>query len=143
MLKSISQIDRNEDIRIDQELSAQAAGATAARDAVSALSDLLDAQNNFLGIWVQYEVLRRSLDLDLGTLQLDSEGLWIDPGKIDDSYGEFDPWLWRLPSARSLNRAKTRPPSRRSAACCRPLKSVARSFRRNAPSAARSRARRP
>lgn len=68
---------------------------TAARDAVQALSDLLSAQNQFMGFWVNYEVLRYSLDLDLGTMQLDSEGLWIDPGKFGPDYGQFDPWLWR------------------------------------------------
>jgi hypothetical protein len=68
---------------------------TAARDAVQALSDLLNAQNQFMGLWVNYEVLRYSLDLDLGTMQLDSEGLWIDPGKFGPDYGQFDPWLWR------------------------------------------------
>jgi len=95
VLEAARQIDRNEDIRIDQELTGQTAGATAARDAVSALTDLLDAQNNFMSVWVNYEALRRSLDLDLGTLQLDSEGLWIDPGNIGENYGEHDPWLWQ------------------------------------------------
>jgi hypothetical protein len=97
VLEAARQIDRNEDIRIDQELTNQASGATAARDSVSALSDLLDAQNNFMSVWVNYEALRRSLDFDLGTLQLDSEGLWIDPGAIRENYGENDPWLWRCP----------------------------------------------
>ena len=32
---------------------------------------------------------------DLGTMQLDNEGLWIDPGKIGPDYGQYDPWLWR------------------------------------------------
>lgn len=97
VLEAARQIDRNEDIRIDQELTNAAAGATAARDSVSALSDLLDAQNNFMSVWVNYEALRRSLDFDLGTLQLDSEGLWIDPGAIREDYGTNDPWLWRCP----------------------------------------------
>lgn len=97
VLEAARQIDRNEDIRIDQELTNQASGATAARDSVSALSDLLDAQNNFMSVWVNYEALRRSLDLDLGTLQLDNEGIWIDPGAIKEDYGTYDPWLWRCP----------------------------------------------
>ena len=46
-----------------------------------------------------YEVLRRGLDWDLGTLQLDSEGLWIDPGTIGEDYGKYDPWLWRTEGA--------------------------------------------
>lgn len=60
----------------------QSSGATATRDAVSALSDLLNAQNDFLGVWVNYEVLRRWLDLDLGTMQLGPDGTWMDPGEI-------------------------------------------------------------
>ncbi len=99
VLIAAQQIDRNEDIRINSELSAQGSRATAARDAVSALSDLLSAQNSFLGFWASYEALRRGLDLDLGTMQLDSEGMWIDPGRIGEDYGQYDPWLWRTGGA--------------------------------------------
>jgi hypothetical protein len=76
------QISINEDIRQIRETLSQASGPTAARDTVSALSDLLNAQNLFLGVWVNYEALRRNLDLDIGTMQIDSEGLWVDPGPI-------------------------------------------------------------
>lgn len=76
------QISINEDLRQIRETLSQASGPTAARDAVSALSDLVNAQNLFVGVWVNYEALRRNLDLDLGTMQIDSEGLWIDPGPI-------------------------------------------------------------
>ncbi len=31
---------------------------------------------------MNYEVIRRSLDFDLGTMQLTPEGLWIDPGPL-------------------------------------------------------------
>ncbi|MCI0357425.1 MAG: TolC family protein [Planctomycetaceae bacterium] len=99
VLIAAQQIDRNEDIRINGELTAQGARATAARDAVSALTDLLNAQNQFLAFWVNYEVLRRGLDFDLGTFQLDAEGLWIDPGTIGEDYGKYDPWLWRTGGA--------------------------------------------
>ena len=57
---------------------------TTARDLVSALSALLTAQNDFLSVWVNHEVLRRSLDFNLGTMQLDAYGIWIDPGPIGD-----------------------------------------------------------
>ena len=33
-------------------------------------------------MWVNYEVLRRNLDLELGVMQLDDDGQWIDPGPI-------------------------------------------------------------
>ncbi len=57
-------------------------GATTARDLVSALGDLLDAQNDFLGVWVNFEVLRMLLDFELGTMRLDEQGLWVDPGPV-------------------------------------------------------------
>lgn len=61
------------------------ASPTAARDLVSALSDLLDAQNDFLSVWVSYETLRVLLDFEMGTMQLDPSGIWIDPGPIEES----------------------------------------------------------
>jgi hypothetical protein len=60
----------------------QTFGATTARDLVQALSGLLSAQDSFLGLWVDYEVQRMNLDLDLGTMRLDDRGVWIDPGEI-------------------------------------------------------------
>ena len=77
-----SQIILNEDIRQVRESLNQASGPTAARDSVSALTDLLSAQNTFQGVWIFYESLRRSLDQDLGTMRLDERGMWIDPGPI-------------------------------------------------------------
>lgn len=55
-------------------------GATTARDLVQSLTELLNVQNEFMNIWVSYEVQRVNLDLDLGTMQLDSSGMWNDPG---------------------------------------------------------------
>jgi hypothetical protein len=82
------QITINEDLRLIRESQNQASGPTAARDSVSALSDLLTAQNNFLNVWVLYEAQRRNLDQDLGTIRVDSENLWIDPGPItSEVYG--------------------------------------------------------
>ncbi|MGB6043764.1 MAG: hypothetical protein WBF93_11465 [Pirellulales bacterium] len=46
---------------------------------VNALAELLNSQNDFLSVWVTYEVLRMSLQFQMGTMQLDSFGLWIDP----------------------------------------------------------------
>jgi hypothetical protein len=87
VLQAAEQITLNDDIRANQEATGQAAGATAARDTVSALSDLLDAQNNFMSVFVNYEVLRRQLDLDLGTMQVDPEGRWLDPKVMGPEYG--------------------------------------------------------
>lgn len=55
---------------------------TAANDYANAINSLLNAQQALIGTFVNYEALRRSLDLDLGTMQLDADGIWIDPGPI-------------------------------------------------------------
>jgi hypothetical protein len=59
--------------------------SNAARDLVGALAGLLQAQNDFVGQWIDYETQRLNLDLELGTMQLDSRGQWIDPGAIESS----------------------------------------------------------
>lgn len=78
-----AQLELNEDIRSFRDARGLSSGPTAARDTISALSDLLDSQNALLNIFVNFEVVRRGLDLDLGTMQLTPEGLWIDPGPIE------------------------------------------------------------
>jgi hypothetical protein len=75
------QITINEDLRQIRE-SLSVASPTAARDSVDALRDLLNAQNTFLGVWVFYEAQRRTLDQDLGTIRVDEDNIWIDPGPI-------------------------------------------------------------
>jgi len=57
-------------------------GPTTARDLVTALDALLRAQNEFLDGWVRYEIQRMVLDYNLGTMQLDESGMWVDPGPI-------------------------------------------------------------
>ncbi|MFH1921597.1 MAG: hypothetical protein ABIP48_17165, partial [Planctomycetota bacterium] len=57
-------------------------GETLAQNLVDALTALLRAQNEFLGVWVDQEVQRLSLDLDLGTMELDAQGMWIPSGHI-------------------------------------------------------------
>jgi hypothetical protein len=89
-------------------------GATTARDLVTALSDLLNAQTDFLSVWVNYEVLRRGLDLDLGTMQLDPYGGWIDPGPIRaDGLLDEEPLEPPLPDDEELipPAGATRPPA--------------------------------
>ena len=61
-------------------------GPTAANDLTRALDSLQRAQNSFLDVWVSYEVARRGLDFDLGTMQLTPEGFWLDPGTITEEY---------------------------------------------------------
>ncbi len=51
---------------------------TTARDLVQSLSDLLNVQNDFLSVWVNYEVQRLTLDADLGIMELAPNGLRIE-----------------------------------------------------------------
>ena len=44
-------------------------------------------QNGYLGLWTEYEVLRRSLDFDMGTMEIDAAFEWVDPGEIDATIG--------------------------------------------------------
>ncbi|MCL2622915.1 MAG: hypothetical protein FWD31_04525 [Planctomycetaceae bacterium] len=58
---------------------------TLARDLVEALNSLLDAQNQFMSIWVDHYGMRSVLCLELGIMQLDENGIWLDPGSIREA----------------------------------------------------------
>ena len=77
-----AQLELNEDIRAFRDARGLSSGPTAARDTISALTDLLNSQNALLNIFVNYEVIRRGLNFDLGTMELSPEGLWLDPGSL-------------------------------------------------------------
>lgn len=62
-------------------------GDAAARDLIDAFNNLNARQNEAIDTWVQYEVLRRFLDFDMDTMQVDEFGIWIDPGVIDATIG--------------------------------------------------------
>jgi hypothetical protein len=53
-------------------------GPTAVQNLLSALSDLSNAQNNFMSVWLNYYAGRMQLMRDLGIMQLDERGRWID-----------------------------------------------------------------
>ncbi len=46
---------------------------------LNALSDVLDAQNDFIGIWVSYERSRLNIHRDMGMMEIDPRGVWLDP----------------------------------------------------------------
>src|SRR5690606_15381195 len=51
---------------------------TTARDLVQSLSDLLNVQNDFLSVWVNYEVQQLGLEFDVGIIEIDSRGMRVD-----------------------------------------------------------------
>jgi hypothetical protein len=52
-------------------------GPTAAFNLLTAISDLRNAQNNFLSVWLNFYQQRMELDTDLGILELDQKGMWV------------------------------------------------------------------
>ncbi|MGL6195760.1 MAG: hypothetical protein ACRC2T_13170, partial [Thermoguttaceae bacterium] len=52
--------------------------STATRDLLDSLSRLLSGQNTFMTTWVSYLTQKMRLELDMGVLKLDSEGMWIE-----------------------------------------------------------------
>jgi hypothetical protein len=101
VLSAIDQVVLNDQIQKLREESGLESGVTAARDVVSALGDLQTAQNDFVSVRVNYEFQRLILDLDLGTMKLDPEGNWIDPGPIGPEQGYPRP-DWDLESCELL-----------------------------------------
>jgi len=82
------QLGLNEDIRGFRDARGLSSGPTAARDTISALTDLLNSQNALLNIFVNFEVVRRGLNFDMGIMELTPEGIWLDPGPLSPT----QPW---------------------------------------------------
>ncbi|WP_262024818.1 TolC family protein [Blastopirellula sp. J2-11] len=53
-------------------------GPTAAQNLLFALSDLRNTQNNLMSVWLNYEANRMRLYRQLGIMQIDHEGIWVD-----------------------------------------------------------------
>ncbi|MEX1042926.1 MAG: hypothetical protein WDZ51_19990 [Pirellulaceae bacterium] len=53
-------------------------GPTAAQNLLFALSDLRNTQNNLMSVWLNYEATRLRLHRELGLMEIDEEGLWVD-----------------------------------------------------------------
>ena len=93
-------------------------GDTAAMDLLNALSDLRNTQNNFMSVWLNHYATRMVLERDLGIMQLDEMGRWIEqsgtlpqPSDIEDL--ELPPPVPARPDRRTRSRHRasaTRPP---------------------------------
>jgi hypothetical protein len=74
--------NRREDLRRPPRAGlvgeAAALPPTAVRDLLGALADLQSTQNSVLATYLNYELLRMQLYRDLGVIQFDHRGVWID-----------------------------------------------------------------
>ncbi|MEO2049483.1 MAG: TolC family protein [Pirellulales bacterium] len=79
---AISQVDLTQ-LRLSEPPQAGATsqlGATTARDLVQSLSDLLNVQNDFLSVWVNFDMQRLNLEFDLGIMELAADGQRLENG---------------------------------------------------------------
>lgn len=77
VLVAVAQVDLTQ-LRLSEPPKPEATeqfNNTTARDLVQALGDLLNAQNDLLSVWVNNRVQRLNLELDLGIMELDRDGL--------------------------------------------------------------------
>jgi hypothetical protein len=115
-LRQLYQLDRNLEIqrravviavrRVDQTREVLAAppppvapgepanqlGPTAAQNLLTALADLRNSQNNFMSVWLNHYATRMVLYRDLGIMELDDNGLWIDRPINAQEWIEKDPF---------------------------------------------------
>ena len=51
---------------------------TTALNLLTALSDLRSSQNNFMSVWLNYQAARMTLMRELGVMEIDENGMWVD-----------------------------------------------------------------
>ena len=76
-------------------------GPTAVQNLLQALADLSAAQNNFMSVWLNYYQSRMELVRDLGIMQLDTEGRWIEK-PIPEILKELENGAGGAPTATNL-----------------------------------------
>ena len=60
------------------QMAAAQLGPTAALNLLTALSDLSTSQNSLMSVWLDYYATRMRLAREMGVMQLDACGMWID-----------------------------------------------------------------
>lgn len=60
------------------QTSAAQFGPTAALNLLTAMNDLQSSQNNFMSVWLNHYATRMVLMRELGLMELDERGIWID-----------------------------------------------------------------
>ena len=53
-------------------------GGNSGLNLLQALNSVLSAQNNLIQIWADYETNRLNIHRDMGIMQIDEQGVWID-----------------------------------------------------------------
>ena len=56
-----------------------AQGGVSGRNLIDALNNILAAQDRLIQIWANYETQRLNIHRDMGMMEIDPQGMWIDP----------------------------------------------------------------
>ncbi|MDA7859475.1 hypothetical protein N9B05_06590, partial [Mariniblastus sp.] len=75
-------------LNLDAPAQNNRGGTGLSNDITRGINNLSSAQDNLLQSWLLYQVARRNLDFDMGTMLLDENGRGIDPGPIDSMIGQ-------------------------------------------------------
>ena len=54
-------------------------GSSAGLNLIQALNNLLQAQNQIIGLWISYESARLNIYRDMGIMEIDAQGMWVEP----------------------------------------------------------------
>jgi hypothetical protein len=65
-------------------------GPTSTLNLLTALSDLRNTQNNFISVWINYYAARMRLLREMGLMQIDANGMWIEES-IDEAVRRCPP----------------------------------------------------
>jgi hypothetical protein len=81
---AIRRVDQTRDVLNEPPPPAQpgqpaaSLGPTAALNLLTALSDLRSSQDNLMSVWLNYYAVRMQLLRELGIMQIDERGMWVD-----------------------------------------------------------------
>ncbi len=87
-LKASLQTVEINNLNLDAPAQNNRGGTGLSNDITRGINNLSNAQDSLLQSWLFYQVARRNLDFDMGTMLLDENGRGIDPGPIDSMIGQ-------------------------------------------------------
>ncbi len=75
----INVIQYDQAVEVSNDPAATNQGGLRGRNLVDALNDILSTQNNLINIWADYERTRLAIYRDMDIMEIDEDGVWIDP----------------------------------------------------------------
>lgn len=75
----INVIQYDQAVELSNDPAATAQGGQRGLNLVNALNGILNSQNALIGIWADYERTRLAIYRDMDIMEIDEDGVWIDP----------------------------------------------------------------